>query len=379
MAPTVASVADAPDSGASSETTRQSAERLVSLDAFRGFTMFWIVGGKPLLLALGALQTGLIVGSIRYQLTHSFWEGLRYYDLIWPSFMLMVGVAIPLSFAKRAQTQTRQQIIWSAAKRAAVLFLLGSFRASLSENSPTLVELSSALQPIALAYFVASLLAACRVKVQIAVGVVILVAYGLVLGLVPGSGGPAGRYEIGANLVAAVDVAILGRTHPEGWGTVLSAIPTISTTILGLVIGELLMSGRTPKRKAALIGGIGLAAITLGFALSPVVPVIMKLWTASYGLASAGWSCLLFLAFYLVIDVWGKRKWTFPLVVIGANAIAIYLGVSIIPFARIVGIFTKPIAAGLGVWGELFMAAAMLGAEWLVLYWMYRRKIFLKA
>lgn len=146
--------------------------RLASVDAFRGFMMFWIVGGQS--LALGDLGPGAVVSSLKYQLTHSPWEGLRFCDLIWPSFMLMVGVSIPFSFAKRSQTETRGRILVSALKRGTVLFLLGSFRASLSKNAPTLVELSSALQPIALAYLVASLLACRSTRTQAAVGALIL-------------------------------------------------------------------------------------------------------------------------------------------------------------------------------------------------------------
>ena len=146
-----------------------------------------------------------------------------------------------------------------------------------------------------------------------------------------------------------------------------------------MLIGELLRSGRTPRRKAAIIGGVGLAGLALGFGLSPFVPIVMKLWTVSYGLASAGWACLLFLVFYWVIDLQGWKRWSFPLMVIGANALAIYLGSSIVPFSRIVGVFSRPIAADLGAWGPLFSAAAVLLVEWLVLYWMYRRKIFLRA
>jgi len=242
--------------------------RLVSLDAFRGFTMFWIVGGKSLLLALGALEAGAVVDALKYQLTHTPWEGLRFYDLIWPSFMLMVGVSIPFSFAKRSQSQTRGQILFSALKRAVVLFLLGSLRASWSNNSPTLVELSSALQPIALAYLVASLLAGRSMRLQAVVGALILAGCGLLLAFVPGPDVAAGSYAQDANLVFVVDKAVLGHAHAEGWGTVLSAIPAISTTILGLLIGGLLMSGRSPQRKAAIIGGLGLAGVALGWALT---------------------------------------------------------------------------------------------------------------
>jgi predicted acyltransferase len=291
------------------------APRLVSLDAFRGFTMFWLMGGKAFILALAALAGGPVAGFVTYELAHSEWEGLRYYDLIWPSFMLMVGVSVPFSFVRRKSMGH----VW---KRAAVLFLLGSLRESMSTGTPHLIELSSALQPIAVAYLVAAYLAGRSVRTQAAVAVGILVAYALVLALVPAPGIAAGGYEMNRNIVTFVDERVAGRAHPEGWGTVLSTIPTISTTLLGLLLGRLLLSGAAPQFCIKAIGGAGLACLGAGFALSFVIPVVMKLWTVSYGLMSAGWACLIFLLFYWLIDARGYKRWTFPLVVIGTNAIA---------------------------------------------------------
>jgi predicted acyltransferase len=339
------------------------APRLASLDAFRGFTMFWIVGGKSLLMALRSFDNPPVAG-IAYELTHSTWEGLRFYDVIWPAFMLMVGVSVAYTWRR----QSTARIL----KRAVILFLLGSLRTSLSSNRPEWVELSSALQPIALAYLVTSFLARTSRKVQIGTGALILAAYAILLPM-------AGGYLKDANVVRTVDLMLLGRTHEEGWGTVLSAIPTISTTILGLLLGQLLMTERTARTKLKVILLTGAGCVAAGLALGLFIPVIMKLWTTSYGLASAGWACLQFALFFAVIEVLGFRKWAFPFVVIGMNALAIYVGQSIVPFHRLVGVFSKPVAAGMGAFGPLFNAAAVLVVEWLVLYWMYRRKIFLRA
>lgn len=257
--------------------------------------------------------------------------------------------------------------------------MLGSLRVSVSSNTPTLIELSSALQPIAVAYLVASFLANASRRVQAAVGILILVAYGLALHFISAPGVQAGSYAIENNLVRAVDLWTIGRTHQEGWGTVLSTLPTISTTILGLLLGQFLMGGATVRRKAAVIGITGVACVLAGLALSLVVPVIMKLWTVSYGVLSAGWACLQFFLFFWVIEVWGWKKWAFPFVVIGMNAITIYMGVTLVPITRIVGIFSKPLAAQMGAFGPLFSAFAVILVEWLILYWMYKRKIFLRA
>src|ERR1700676_3673812 len=133
-------------------------KRVVSLDAFRGWTMFWIVGGAALVGGLQALNPNPVINSVVYELNHTDWQGLRFYDLIWPSFMLMTGMSLPFSYAKRSLTQTHHQIFMRVLRRFAVLFLLGSLRESIHFNHPYLVELSSALQPIAVAYLTAFLI-----------------------------------------------------------------------------------------------------------------------------------------------------------------------------------------------------------------------------
>ncbi len=361
-------------------------ERLGSLDAFRGFVMLWIIGGEGLMGGLAALGHNRVIDAVVYELNHSPWQGLRFYDCIWPSFMLMVGVSVPLSFAKRSLTQTYHQQLAHAAKRAAVLFLLGSLRESVLLGSPYLIELSSALQPIAIAYFVAVLVARKSWRFQAWLGAGILAGYALVLAFIRAPGIAAGSYVYNHNLVHWVDIALLGQVHwdrwpfaDEGWGTVLSTIPTIATTLLGLLIGELLMSPRSKEGKAKFIGGIGLMCIALGYAISPVVPVVMKMWTTSYGLMSTGCACLMLLFFYWVIDILGYRKWAFPLTVIGMNAIFIYMFSSLIHLDPIVDVFTQGIVRVLPNSALLFQQVAVLAVEWFILFWMYKRKIFLKA
>jgi len=360
-------------------------ERLVSLDTFRGFIMFWIIGGESLLVALRSLGNNPLIKFLAYEVNHTPWVGLRFYDCIWPSFMFMAGISIPFSFAKRSLTESERQFRWHAFQRALILFLLGSVRESVLLKTPCLVELSSALQPIAIAYLVGALLVRKSPRVQATIAFGILTGYALLLALVPAPGIPAGTYEYNHNLVNAVDLHFFPRHWAmwpyasEGWGTILSTIPTISTTLFGLLVGELLMSGRSKPEKARMIGGLGLLLLVLGYGLSPVVPIVMKMWTTSYGLVSAGWACLMFLMFFWFVDIRQQRKWTLGLVVIGANPIFIYMASSVLPLGERVGIFSEPIAAHLGAAGPAFSAGALLLVEWLILFWMYRRKIFLKA
>ncbi len=359
--------------------------RLVSLDTFRGFIMFWIVGGGGLMTGLQALGHNRVIDFIVYHLNHSPWVGLRFYDCIWPSFMLMTGVSISFSFAKRSQTQPYPQMFRHALKRFIVLFLLGSLRESVFLGAPYLVELSSALQPIAIASFVAFLLAGKSVRVQAAIMGGIWFGYALVVAFVPAPGIPAGTYELNHNLVNYVDLMFL-RDHwnvwpyaPEGWGTILSTIPTISTTVLGLMLGDLLRSSRSTASKMKLIAAVGAGGIVLGYALSPWIPIEMKMWTTTYGILSAAWASLMFLAFYWVIDVRGWRRWSFFFVVIGMNALAVYLSASVTQLSHIAGIFTNAAAPVLGSATELAHAMLLIAFEWTILYWMYQRKIFLSA
>lgn len=366
------------DRGEIAQRKLTSRRRLVSLDAFRGFTMFWIVGGASLLRALHTWLDLPATGFLTYQMEHTPWHGLRYYDIIWPSFMLMVGVSVAFSCASRSGSQSWGQMRVHALRRAGVLFLLGSVRTSVSSGTATLIELSSALQPIAVAYLVAFLLARKTRRIQAAAMAGTLLGYGLLLHFVSAPGATAGNYSRDFNLVTWFDLFTLGRTHPEGWGTVLSTIPTVATTLLGLLIGGLLLDSRPMAAKMKIIGVTGLCGVGLGWALDPFVPVVMKLWTVSYGVLTAGWSCLLFLFFLWLIDEKGYRRWSLLFVVVGVNAIAAYMAGTLIPFSRVI----QPFARALAGEGEpLYSVLRALGVSsltWLALYWLYRRRIFIK-
>ena len=137
------------------------------------------------------------------------------------------------------------------------------------------------------------------------------------------------------------------------------------------------------KKSAAfrlkVIAAVGLGGLALGYALSPFVPTIMKLWTTSYGLASAGVACLMFLVFYGIIDLVGWHRWAFPFAVIGTNALAAYLSSSVARLGQITDIFTRAGAPYLGDADALVHAMLLLAVEWAILYRLYRRRIFLSA
>lgn len=366
-------------------STPAAAERLLSLDTFRGFTMFWIVGGGMLAEGIFALSRTPVTAALARQLNHSPWFGLRFYDCIWPSFMLMVGVSIPFAVAARSKRESESQQLAHAIRRAVILFLLGSVRESISLHSPFLVELSSALQPIAIAYLVAFLAARRSWRFQAGLAGGILAGYACLLAFVPAPGVPAGSYAFNHNLVHSVDMAVLGTQHwdiwpyrDEGWGTVLVIIPSIATTLFGLLIGELLMSPRTLAAKARIIAAMGVGFLAIGFSLSHLIPIEMKMWTTSYGLASAGVACLEFLVFFWLVDMVRLRKWTILFVPFGRNAVFIYMLTSLISIKAGTDVFTRPIAAHLGRGADLFEAAGAMVIEWLILYWMMQRGIYVR-
>ena len=164
-------------------------KRLVSLDAFRGWTMFWIVGGGAIVAGLHALSSNPLINGLVYELSHTDWQGLRFYDLIWPSFMLMTGMSLPWSYAKRSLTQKDHEIFMRVLRQlCGSFFFLVRYGESIGFHHPYLVELSSALQPIAVAYLAAFLIVRRSWHFQATVGASILVFYALLLAFVPAPG-----------------------------------------------------------------------------------------------------------------------------------------------------------------------------------------------
>jgi predicted acyltransferase len=274
-------------------------------------------------------------------------------------------------------------MLWHAITRFAILFLLGSLRESVSSGSPHLIELSSALQPIAVAYLVSFIIVRKSWKFQATVGLLILLIYGLAVALIPVPGVGSGSYVQNANLVWFMDRTLLPNrigddVFLEGWGTMISMIPPISTTILGLLMGRLLMNKQTTTNyKIRILAITCIGVLAMGYVISIFVPVVMKMWTVSYGLISAGWACTMLLIFYWFIDVLGHKKWAYFFVVIGVNALAVYLADTVMRLSTISDVFTKDLAELMGSFGPLFAALVFIGLEWAILNWMYKRKIFL--
>ena len=384
--------------------------RLVSVDAYRGFVMLLLLGEVLRFCAVSAAAPGAWSWAfLCHHQSHVPWVGAVLHDLIQPSFSFLVGVALAFSVASRgAAGQSRLRMIGHAAWRAAALVLLGIWLRSIGRPQ-TYFTFEDTLTQIGLGYVPLFLLALRSRRDQWLAFAAVLVAYWAAFAAYPAPPadfdyatvgvppewphhhpGFAAHWNKNSNLAWAFDVWFLNlfpRERPfifngGGYAT-LSFIPTLGTMILGLLAGNLLRVDRSPAEKLRWLLVAGAAGIGLGWLLGAVGvnPVVKRIWTPSFTLWSGG-VCLLILAgAYYVIDLRGHRRWTFPLVVLGMNSIAAYclyeVGAKFVADS-----LTTHLGRGFGVFGEAYrpfvLGLATLAAMWLVLYWMYRRRIFLR-
>ena len=368
-------------------------QRLISLDVFRGLTMASMV----------IVNNPGDWGNVYAPLLHAEWHGWTPTDLIFPFFLFIVGVSITLS---------RKSASWaSIARRAAIIFALGLFLAGYPHFDVTRWRIPGVLQRIALCYLFAAgtyhvltRSAASPFKRTFSAPVIITsiaaalaLGYWAILMLVPPPGGVAGDLSAEGNLGAHIDRALLGghlwkpRWDPEG---LLSTIPAIATTLLGLLAGLWLRAETTEERKAFGLLAAGAGAIAIGLAWDVVFPINKNIWTSSYAVFTAGMASVFLGLCYWLIDVRGWRGWTKPFVILGTNAIALYvvsglladtLGVIRIPgadggsisLARYAYLtYFVPLASPKNA--SLLYAVANLALLFVLLAWLHRRRIFLK-
>jgi predicted acyltransferase len=367
-----------------SVTRASSSERLLSLDALRGFDMFWIVGAEEIVHALHKSGRGPIIDFLSAQLTHKPWAGLVFYDLIFPLFVFIVGVSIVFSVNRMIEQSGRAVAYRRIFIRSALLFLFGIIYSGGLAKGFEGIRLLGVLQRIALCYFCAAMLFATvgrRALVGICFG--LLLGYWALMTFVPVPGVGTGNFNEGTNLANYIDQQYLplrkyDRTHdPEG---LLGTLPAIATCLLGVFAGLLLKDGRlSAQQKVYWLAGAGALALAAGYLWSIQFPLIKKIWTSSYVLVAAGYSSLLLAAFYQIVDIWKWRKWAQPFVWIGLNPIVIYLAWELFPFSdlaqRLVG---GPIKASFGSYAEALVSACALALVFLLAWFLHRRKLFLR-
>ena len=389
-----------------------SPRRLTSLDAYRGFVMF--------LMAAELLHFGRVAATypgsgfwqfIDHHTSHAEWVGCALHDMIQPSFSFMVGVALPFSIASRlARGQTTVAMVGHAIWRSLILIFLGVFLRSVG-HSQTNFTFEDTLSQIGMGYTFLFLLGLRSTTIQWAWLVIILAGYWAAYALYPLPGpefdyakvgvpadwphhasGFAAHWNKNSNLGAAFDrwfLNLFPREKPftfNGGGYLtLSFIPTLGTMVLGLIAGGWLKNQRLDSReKIRLLVIAGVTCLILGSLLHwlGICPLVKRIWTPTWTVFSGGWCFLLMAGFYAVIEVWNFKAWSFPLVVIGMNSIAIYSLVHLIDrfIADSIGIhFGTGITK---IFGETFSPMVggtyVLAVFWLILLWMYRRKLFLR-
>lgn len=360
-------------------------QRIASIDALRGFDMFWIAGGDRIIRSLYKVWPNAVTRVLDTQFEHVKWEGFHFYDLIFPLFLFVVGVVLPFSLTRRMEEGAdRRHLYRHIVQRFAILFLFGLIYGNLLDFDTHTLRIPGVLQRIAIAYLVAGLVVMVTgIRGQASVAGGILIAYWLIMKLVPVPGVGAGVLTPEHNLGGYLDRLIIPFKmccydfgDNEG---ILSTLPAISTCLLGAMAGHWLRSKDfTPIRKAQGLAVAGAACLLIGGIWSFNFPIIKNIWTSTFVLWAGGWSLLLLALFYWIIDVRGYQRWSFFFKVIGMNAITIYLVDRFFHFSVITDVFLHGIYRFIGPYRPVVESTAVVFTAWLFLYFLYRQKIFLR-
>ncbi len=360
--------------------------RVASLDALRGFDMFWIIGGDTIARALPAITDAPWTRFLARHVEHNAWAGFTFYDLIFPLFLFIIGAVFPFSLLKRVETgNARTRVYLHIVKRTLILILLGLMAGGVLSFDFASQRWTGVLQRIGICYFlVAVLVLNTKVRTQVVVFFSVLLLYWAALALIPVPGYGPGQMTPEGSLHTYVDQKVMaGHISSEFYGPgdslgVISTFPAACSLLLGVFAGYWLKSSRSGKRKTLglLLGGVALLAV--GYLWSLAFPIIKHIWTSTYVLWAGGWCLLLMALFYWLIDVKGWSRWAFVFVVIGTNAILIYFGQEVVDFDGIAKFFLTGVQQHAGLIAPLVIPIGALAAKWLSLRFLHRHKIFFK-
>ena len=363
--------------------------RLLSLDAFRGFDMMFIMGFAALVKAVCLLFPGGEGSWLCQQMSHSAWDGLRLYDTIFPTFLFIAGISFPFSLAaQRSRGATQGQVYAKIFRRALILVLLGLVYNGLFELKLSTLRFPSVLARIGLAWMVAAILQVnFKPRTRAVIAAVLLIGYWLLLRYVPAPDAPgAGPFSQEGNLVGYIDrqlmpehIYLRNLFDPEG---LLSLVPAVVTAMLGMFTGEFVRLGEdkvSGPRKVVYMLLAALVMLLAGLLWSRVFPINKALWSSTFVLVVGAYSLALFAVFYYLIDVKGWKKGARFFEVIGLNSITIYLAQRILPVGTVnkfflgglAGLCPEPV-------GNVILALGYFALCWLFLWFLYRKKVFLK-
>ena len=372
--------------------------RLVSLDVLRGFVMFWIMSGEHIIHALAKAAPIPVFIWMSSQLHHAEWNGITFYDMIFPVFLFVAGVSMPYSFDKKmslAGVQTpselpskeKKKIYLSMLRRTCILVFLGFIvNGLLRFDGFDQTRFASVLGRIGLAWFFAGLIYLnFNLKQQLIWFAAILTGYYLAMKLIPVPNFGAGILTKAGSLEAYIDRTLLpGRLHskvydPEG---LFSTIPAIATALLGVFLGTFLRAKNhfSPGKKLAILVLSALVLIGIGILWDYDFPINKHLWTSSFVCFVGGFSILFFTFFYLIIDLLGFQNWAFPLLLIGSNSILIYMAAEgLVDFKHTAEYVFGGIIKFLPlIWQPVFATLSVTVVQLMLLYFLYKKKWFLK-
>ena len=367
-------------------TLTAPSQRLYSLDALRGFDMFWIMGGEEIFHVLAKNTGSPFWTAISDQFTHPAWNGFHFYDLIFPLFLFIAGVATPYSVGREREKGTpTNKLLIRVIRRGLILVLLGiAYNNRLKIQPLDNIRFCSVLGRIGLAYMFANIIYLyTKQRGQIIWFASLLIGYWLLLSFTSAPGFPHGDLTMQGNFASYIDRSIipgrlyLGIHDPEG---LMSTIPAIGTALLGIITGTFLKNSTVaPAAKSGRMALAGVVCLGLALAWNTVFPINKNLWTSSFVLNVGGISLLLLALFYYVIDVRGYKKWAFFFVVIGMNSILIYISGHVINWEYATkGLFQWVGQIISSPWNDMAMVVCYLAVKWGFLYYLYKKKTFLR-
>ena len=358
--------------------------RLASVDALRGFDMFWIIGGGTLLANLTKVYSHPVTDAIQRQLHHVEWEGFHFEDLIFPLFLFIVGVVLPFSFTRRLELgHNRRALYLHILKRSSIIILLGLIFYGIQRFVWPLMRWPGVLQRIGICYFFAAIIVMnTKWRTQAIIIAAVLILYWIATMLIPVPNYGAGNLTMEGCLSSYIDQQLIPGELYYGYGDnegVISTLPAICTVLLGALAGHWLRSGQLGDRKAAGLAIAGIVSLIVGLLWGQVFPIIKILWTSSYVMVAGGLSLMLLALFYWIIDVKGYSKWAFFFIVIGMNPITIYFLQRFVDFNGIAEFFLAGAVEHADLLKPVILSLGIVLTKWLFLWFLYRHRIFFKA
>ena len=375
-------------------------QRLESLDALRGMDLLFLVAISDIIEELAEVVDTPWMSAIMECFTHKKWEGFSPWDLVMPLFMFMAGVAIPFALGKYkeslAQTgESRKRLYFRLGKRVLLLWIFGMMvQGNLMALDPDRIYFfTNTLQAIAVGYFFSAIIYLhTSWKTQIGIAVALLLTFWGAMEFITIGGYGGGDYTPHGNLAEGIDTMVLGRfrdtaqiidgqvvvkeSYTYTW--ILSSLNFVVTVLSGVLAGQVLKSSRSKQTKVSSLLIAGIAMVALGWTWDMVHPVIKHIWTGSMVFVSSGYCFLLMGIFYLWIDCLGHNKHLTVLKVYGMNSITAYVISHVISFKSI----SKSLFFGLeqyvGDYYQVIIQISNVTILFIILYIMYRKKIFLR-